>query len=171
MCQRFVDESTGLSPLARGTPILKTFASKFSRFIPAGAGNTPAWRRPLRIIAVYPRWRGEHNQKVKGFFPKIGLSPLARGTLWPTSPKVSCDRFIPAGAGNTIPALRCRFWCAVYPRWRGEHQPTISVTGDGGGLSPLARGTRGFLRTQRNRWRFIPAGAGNTLKPANTWLT
>lgn len=29
----------------------------------------------------------------------------------------------------------------VYPRWRGEHAMDQGITLDGGGLSPLARGT------------------------------
>ena len=52
----------GLSPLARGTRILRGFSNFLSRFIPAGAGNT---RRPpsARLsTSVYPRWRGEHSK-------------------------------------------------------------------------------------------------------------
>ena len=52
---------SGLSPLARGTRILRGFSNFLSRFIPAGAGNT---RRPpsARLsTSVYPRWRGEHS--------------------------------------------------------------------------------------------------------------
>ena len=31
--------------------------------------------------AVYPRWRGEHAGMLRSVFDKLGLSPLARGTL------------------------------------------------------------------------------------------
>ncbi len=72
----------------------------------------------------------------------------------------------------------------VYPRWRGEHFsnrlntgkpvglsplarehkfPRIVVLADFG-LSPLARGTRALRRCGGCLLRFIPAGAGNTLK-------
>ena len=52
----------------------------------------------------------------------------------------------------------------VYPRWRGEHQREYPLQRPGCGLSPLARGTRHSLRSYGWRHRFIPAGAGNTLK-------
>ncbi|ESA26051.1 hypothetical protein L912_2740 [Escherichia coli SCD1] len=52
---------------------------------------------------------------------------------------------------------------AVYPRWRGEHMVVDFFPAGFCGLSPLARGTRRFQLLSINPWRFIPAGAGNTL--------
>ena len=71
----------GLSPLARGTHLFPHPVIYLQRFIPAGAGNTWRGRREILTTAVYPRWRGEHQE---GDTPKasaIGLSPLAQGTL------------------------------------------------------------------------------------------
>ncbi|KDA89063.1 hypothetical protein AD09_2977 [Escherichia coli 1-176-05_S4_C2] len=34
----------------------------FTRFIPAGAGNTPHTDSPNGGEAVYPRWRGGHSR-------------------------------------------------------------------------------------------------------------
>ncbi|AFJ48131.1 hypothetical protein EBL_c30610 [Shimwellia blattae DSM 4481 = NBRC 105725] len=51
----------------------------------------------------------------------IGLSPLARGTLFYLFDKPFCFRFIPAGAGNTTNTAGEFNNHAVYPRWRGEH--------------------------------------------------
>ncbi|ENC59934.1 hypothetical protein ECP02999175_3090 [Escherichia coli P0299917.5] len=62
-------------------------------------------------------------------------------------------RFIPAGAGNTLPLSALLARNTVYPRWRGEHFD---------GLSPLARGTLRIAHADNRARRFIPAGAGNT---------
>ena len=75
-------------------------------------------------------------------------------------------RFIPAGAGNTLcrdagPALR-----AVHPRRRGEHFRQLANGGGDSGSSPQARGTRLVLLLRHAGQRFIPAGAGNTRRPA-----
>ena len=89
-----------------------------------------------------PRWSGEHGNLPTAALSSAGLSPLARGTRSPGSISTTTNRFIPAGAGNTIQGLRIKPISTVYPRWRGEH-----VVKD---------------VEQDNQSRFIPAGAGNT---------
>ncbi len=159
------------------------------RFIPAGAGNTILFATSPAMPTVYPRWRGEHLVMVETNGPGSGLSPLARGTLAfrkkPTSPSPAIGpvyprwrgehaenyisecyrkRFIPAGAGNTLNTIRPPLKSTVYPRWRGEHDEFRGPVFVKIGLSPLARGTRVeglYIVVFR---RFIPAGAGNTLK-------
>ena len=99
---------------------------------------------------------------VLSFQETRGLSPLARGTLCRRLFFAQVHRFIPAGAGNT-PRFRMRLAkCAVYPRWRGEHQIRQNNAPLYNGLSPLARGTRFFQYDDATVNRFIPAGAGNT---------
>ena len=71
----------GLSPLARGTPAVGTVKLRYCRFIPAGAGNTIEIVFGIYSEAVYPRWRGEHNEYWSSILMRRGLSPLARGTL------------------------------------------------------------------------------------------
>ncbi len=91
-----------------------------------------------------------------------GLSPLARGIPALTPLGIGNIRFIPAGAGNTPVAALISAADTVYPRWRGEYiiyQPRFIIRG---GLSPLARGTRGLGFVDTADPRFIPAGAGNT---------
>ena len=73
--------TTGLSPLARGTHLLRSGLPYRHRFIPAGAGNTCRRSRDGSGGTVYPRWRGEHATATSPPNPMNGLSPLARGTL------------------------------------------------------------------------------------------
>ncbi|CCT81146.1 hypothetical protein SA07_0134 [Salmonella enterica subsp. enterica serovar Agona str. 07.O.05] len=70
----------GLSPLARGTLVFICISLPLNRFIPAGAGNTPKPGFALGQLAVYPRWRGEHQITTGDVIFGNGLSPLARGT-------------------------------------------------------------------------------------------
>ena len=73
------------------------------RFIPVGAGNTARRRRPGRTSAVHPRGRGEHKAGGSRIQTTTGSSPRARGTR--LDPPGALCRFIPAGAGNTLPLL------------------------------------------------------------------
>ncbi len=91
----------GLSPLARGTRAHSHSLMTFFRFIPAGAGNTRCPFSATCRETVYPRWRGEHCNRVLAGRGEIGLSPLARGTRRPSNDLLMIARFIPAGAGNT----------------------------------------------------------------------
>ncbi|AOM44133.1 hypothetical protein ECO10021_18862 [Escherichia coli O26:H11 str. CVM10021] len=91
------------------------------RFIPAGAGNTVVRASGRFYVAVYPRWRGEHERNITAFCGLGGLSPLARGTPKYYELRQAMDRFIPAGAGNTSGRVSEPVGFPVYPRWRGEH--------------------------------------------------
>ena len=132
------------------------------RFIPAGAGNTAPLKICTKAIAVYPRWRGEHYFCNAQRYSRIGLSPLARGTLAKQTSGYAWCRFIPAGAGNTQKQNTETAVPAVYPRWRGEHLINLISAVIIPGLSPLARGTRLNDVASAMATRFIPAGAGNT---------
>ncbi len=133
------------------------------RFIPAGAGNTLIPHVDAHAVAVYPRWRGEHRGCTIFDGGQRGLSPLARGTLFPGARYYALGRFIPAGAGNTLLCASLIQWAAVYPRWRGEHAQSAILNLQTAGLSPLARGTLKLGDLFGYYGRFIPAGAGNTL--------
>ena len=152
----------GLSPLARGTPPLRSSTRSISRFIPAGAGNSRSILLALFRLAVYPRWRGELCIKtsVKNF--AVGLSPLARGTRTRDAPRFVGTRFIPAGAGNSHHDARATRQGSVYPRWRGELEREMHPGLWELGLSPLARGTLIMTHGRPDKVRFIPAGAGNS---------
>ena len=111
----------GLSPLARGTRITLLLVICWLWFIPAGAGNTRGALDGPIVIAVYPRWRGEHSPSRSILQNSDGLSPLARGTRLLTVGGLLFLRFIPAGAGNTANWFNDAQEHTVYPRWRGEH--------------------------------------------------
>ena len=152
----------GSSPLARGTRHSAICGEEKHRFIPAGAGNTATVPALLVITPVHPRWRGEHSTKTRAMSYACGSSPLARGTRLSYPAAAAWGRFIPAGAGNTVPRpAPCRT-PAVHPRWRGEHPGKTPAMLNSRGSSPLARGTLGGCRSHSTRRRFIPAGAGNT---------
>ncbi len=152
----------GLSPLPRGTQEITQRVLQRLRFIPAAAGNTSnpqSWRGKQ---PVYPRCRGEHDSAESSNVGKIGLSPLARGTLPSRSRHPLLRRFIPAGAGNTLSKSYAFDRSSVYPRWRGEHGHFHAGQQHAAGLSPLARGTHQAIARPSIWARFIPAGAGNT---------
>ena len=98
---------TGLSPLARGTLSRNSRSLHDFRFIPAGAGNTATICGVGAVVAVYPRWRGEHELCAVSITIVIGLSPLARGTPGNWRAGTRIPRFIPAGAGNTLSIHNC----------------------------------------------------------------
>ena len=70
---------------------------------------------------------------------------------------------IPARAGNTwrFAARGCR--PGAHPRSRGEHSDSAGELHGVRGSSPLARGTRDFIKIHRDVAGLIPARAGNTL--------
>ena len=159
----------GLSPLARGARHSQADPATALRFIPAGAGNTPASSVYSARSPVYPRWRGEHFSNLKPVGSLFGLSPLARGTQSNRYFKWPAVRFIPAGAGNTEQQVFQMASRAVYPRWRGNSPdwhhavyPAGAWEGQPCGLSPLARGTQSNRYFKWPAVRFIPAGAGNS---------
>ncbi|GKV77997.1 hypothetical protein PEC106568_31700 [Pectobacterium carotovorum subsp. carotovorum] len=163
--------SLGLSPLAQGTRKCPKNPPSYRRFIPAGAGNTRHQETVRCKSPVYPRWRGEHTVSFAFLWCHCGLSPLARGTHNYHPEYIRVYRFIPAGAGNTFPLRPSGRMSTVYPRWRGEHTMIYAHFSPNHGLSPLARGTHFHQCTQDIRNRFIPAGAGNTLKVESCFIT
>uniref|UniRef100_E6QU51 Uncharacterized protein n=1 Tax=mine drainage metagenome TaxID=410659 RepID=E6QU51_9ZZZZ len=73
------------------------------------------------------------------------------------------ERFIPAGAGNTLTKTNLDIFFPVHPRRRGEHTESTRTRTDHIGSSPQARGTLWLFQYIQQLMRFIPAGAGNTL--------
>ena len=124
-----------------------------------------AIRASLR--AVHPRLRGEHCKTFYALTNAIGSSPPTRGTqligLWAGLE----GRFIPAYAGNTIPAPIPSTFTAVHHRLRGEHPLFWAIGVSAAGSSPPTRGTLIHAPAATVAARFIPAYAGNTLHQAD----
>ena len=138
--------ATGSSPRARGTHLRTSTIAGCQRFIPACA-----------------RVRGEHASASICSDTLAGSSPRARGTQPDRPPDPRRGRFIPACAGNTSAPRSPRAGATVHPRVRGEHGTSIATNPTANGSSPRVRGTRSDGARRRDRERFIPACAGNTL--------
>ncbi len=158
---------TGSSPRVRGTQLTIVSQIVNSRFIPAGAGNTPSGSMVRMFLTVHPRGCGEHLSHAHGKSTEAGSSPRVRGTLACRCSKKGIRRFIPAGAGNTEGGGKRWREGTVHPRGCGEHCRRHGQELRVRGSSPRVRGTRLAAYLARARSRFIPAGAGNTI-PDNT---
>ena len=131
----------GSSPLARGTPGLKSRGRGWHGLIPARAGNTAPRNSRCASHRAHPRSRGEHVGFSARCVPLPGSSPLARGTRRRRRARSRGLGLIPARAGNTVrrAALHAGGW--AHPRSRGEHQNASASVKGTAGSSPLARGT------------------------------
>ena len=134
----------GSSPRARGTLITLRAYILVCRLIPACAGNTCGAGARGRPRSVHPRGRGEHGRYGTHDASGGGSSPRARGTH------------------QTVGGAWA--YSSVHPRGRGEHGKACERARWYDGSSPRARGPPCNRRTTHPAPRFIPAGAGNTLR-------
>ena len=173
-----VSHCFGSSPQARGTRPRIAQDAVYGRFIPAGAGNTPALRDVLFPHTVHPRRRGEHPRPRSGrrqpqtsVHPRrrgehcssavienlrAGSSPQARGTPVHLVSECGEIRFIPAGAGNTpsnLGSARLKP-TSVHPRRRGEH--TSYQTQQSCGVLAFSKSYRLFGVCRRVRTAGLP---------------
>ncbi len=123
-------KSAGSSPRVRGTRLAGPSSSIRMRFIPAGAGNTCKAASALGRGPVHPRGCGEHAAMERSEKITDGSSPRVRGTHVSKPLGIVLQRFIPAGAGNTPPALPGEpAVLGSSPRVRGTHHPGPSCPG------------------------------------------
>ena len=163
---------SGSSPLARGTRDPAFDAGRGPRLIPARAGNTRGTSARSCGGAAHPRSRGEHVLAGAVAPPRVGSSPLARGTPFSIPSHHKKHRLIPARAGNTYLIITPNSMTAAHPRSRGEHWVEDDDENIYRGSSPLARGTRVPPYSETQTYRLIPARAGNTTggrKPRCYW--
>ena len=107
---------SGLSPRVRGNRASDSSDNRYSRSIPARAGEPPGPRAYRNCPEVYPRaCGGTASTKASRLLPN-GLSPRVRGNLDDTKPVGKLAGSIPARAGEPILALMRAAPDSVYPR-------------------------------------------------------
>ena len=163
--QHFSGAAHGSSPPVRGTQDDAGIEPRYTRFIPACAGNTCHGNGRRRRYPVHPRLCGEHSHRDTSSSLFDGSSPPVRGTLYRQDGIVRMIRFIPACAGNTVENLCGMRTGAVHPRLCGEHRVGESKQVTCIGSSPPVRGTLLRAAGRARILRFIPACAGNTCSP------
>ena len=163
--ERVKNLPSGSSPPVRGTPTTEKRPRALCRFIPACAGNTLPTPGASVRAAVHPRLCGEHGNGTIAQPQRGGSSPPVRGTRLSQPPATRLNRFIPACAGNTLPHGLPWNTTAVHPRLCGEHDDKRHTCLPPSGSSPPVRGTLLIIWPAPRRYRFIPACAGNTIRP------
>ncbi len=152
----------GSSPRVRGTPNIADAEGRGVRIIPAGAGHTPRAARHCPPGPDHPRGCGAHELITPAGDTFRGSSPRVRGTRRPLDGGANATRIIPAGAGHTVPQIRCRQSRSDHPRGCGAHGLPARGNSSTSGSSPRVRGTRGSAPPVPSLERIIPAGAGHT---------
>ena len=156
---------SGSSPRVRGTHGRSRRCASSQRFIPACAGNTRTGAGRCHHRSVHPRVCGEHQTSTTDTIARRGSSPRVRGTQSQRLCTGLYGRFIPACAGNTHNKGRIRSQLTVHPRVCGEHEGCFGEVVEVFGSSPRVRGTQHGGDRVFGMGRFIPACAGNTLRP------
>ena len=135
-----ITDTAGSSPLSRG--ILNWWQQNGygGGIIPALAGNTTGWGEVNYVLPDHPRSRGEYGPEEAVPVLTRGSSPLSRGIPSRRSRSARAHGIIPALAGNTGSASRCRPCPTDHPRSRGEYYGGVRSAVYEAGSSPLSRG-------------------------------
>ena len=150
----------GPSPLARGSPGSARCETYSSGSIPARAGQPDLFIGYPHPRWVHPRSRGAAALSDGPCPPRLGPSPLARGSPRKGAAPLHSNGSIPARAGQ--PSQNTCMTCStrVHPRSRGAASvsgpPNVAVLGP----SPLARGSRTARAGAAGHGGSIPARAG-----------
>ncbi len=160
-----LDALSGSSPRVRGTPPRYHGGGIAGRFIPACAGNASKARHLECLLPVHPRVCGERAREHNKSTIITGSSPRVRGTHDAHERRRTTSRFIPACAGNAMRAGMCSASPAVHPRVCGERPSSPDKRYSFAGSSPRVRGTPRERPADSRPIRFIPACAGNAIRP------
>ena len=157
MARTAIPEPDGSSPRTRGIRDALRHWGDGGRFIPAHTGDTLLTTYGLTtdfLTLLKPPFLIENLD-----YCCCGSCPRLRWRLHNKDGWRVAVWFIPAYAGDTIPSRIHRFPLPVHPRVYGGHITSRDLNANPWSSSPRVRGR------QANDKRFIPAGAGDTMKP------
>ena len=158
----------GSSPRMRGKQGGRRKLEREIRIIPAHAGQTLAYYKPLQLPSDHPRACGANSALRPSNILQSGSSPRMRGKRRCQLSQMARDRIIPAHAGQTTTVYGRYFGPSDHPRACGANMlspPTFTVTS---GSSPRMRGKRGGFGASVSCPRIIPAHAGQTVYGARS---
>ena len=159
----------GSSPRGRGKRADVLFRLHELGLIPAWAGKTSNFLLGLHQDPAHPRVGGENVERCDARVIRAGSSPRGRGKHSSDKLRNRWVRLIPAWAGKTAHSHPCSYAAWAHPRVGGEN-------GFGGdehfgdhGSSPRGRGKQISVSAGWEKIGLIPAWAGKTSTPMNTW--
>ena len=153
---------TGRSPRVRGRQQAALQQVRHTGSIPAGAGETILPAVAVTSSKVDPRGCGGDKVCHRPNGSQQGRSPRVRGRHRGVIFCLECAWSIPAGAGETWKYSAYDRGMEVDPRGCGGDIITRTTEGAVAGRSPRVRGRRDGEEIPREKWRSIPAGAGET---------
>ena len=146
----------------RGKQTLRDGQAIGVRIIPAHAGQTLAYYKPLQLPSDHPRACGANSALRPSNILQSGSSPRMRGKRRCQLSQMARDRIIPAHAGQTCGGRRGPACSADHPRACGANVGVDVSDAFGCGSSPRMRGKRLHKRHRGKPVRIIPAHAGQT---------
>ena len=146
----FVGEvAGGSSPQVRGRPAGE-WGSRFGGgLIPAGAGQTPVRVRGLSPPTAHPRRCGADRDREVVIQFSLGSSPQVRGRRAGGRERAAGPGLIPAGAGQTVAAVRAVPAAGAHPRRCGADPGALRAVAVWVGLIPAGAGQTGSGRFPR----------------------
>ena len=153
-------QQAGLSPRVRGNPTSRCRPGGCTRSIPACAGEPRSSGVARLCYQVYPRVCGGTARTAGSIITTSGLSPRVRGNPASWTATASCDRSIPACAGEPVVGMAAGVMQWVYPRVCGGTLDTARLLGWEVGLSPRVRGNLRRSFVMDGEAGSIPACAG-----------
>ena len=143
--------------------------ARFIWLIPAWAGKTPTRFRVVRSLWAHPRVGGENRMGRRPSRRIVGSSPRGRGKRADVLFRLHELGLIPAWAGKTSNFLLGLHQDPAHPRVGGENSLARLEIQSSEGSSPRGRGKQISVSAGWEKIGLIPAWAGKTSTPMNTW--